>query len=99
MEGGVMRMRPIAGGLVIEPGETVTFQPGGLHLMLTGLHDPLRKGETLRLVLRFETSGEISIDMPVLAIGAKGPGRAGLAGETTAMKMPVVLIAIVMAAA
>lgn len=76
-DGGVMRMRPVAGGLVIEPGKTITFQPGGLHMMLTELQSPLRKGETLRLVFSFETSGEISLDVPVLSIGAKGPGHAG----------------------
>lgn len=81
MNNGVMRMRPITGGLVIGPGETVAFQPGGLHLMLTGLHSPLRKGERLRLVLSFEMSDEISINVPVLAIGAKGPDRAGQNGE------------------
>lgn len=95
MDGGVMRMRPVAGGIVIEPGETVTFQPGGLHLMLTGLQSPLRKDETLKLVLRFETAGEISVEVPVLSIGAKAPGHANLAGEAMAMNMTGSVIAAV----
>ena len=94
MDDGIMRMRPLAGGLVIEPGETVTFQPGGLHLMLTGLHSPLRQGETLRLVLRFETAGEISTDVPVLAIGAKGPGHTSLAGEPLPARVSSAIAAV-----
>lgn len=81
MEGGVMRMRPVAGGIAIAPEETVTLKPGGLHLMLTGLVSPLSKGETLTLTLRFETAGEISVDLPVLAIGAAGPDQTGRAGD------------------
>jgi len=81
MEGGIMRMRPVAGGVVIAPEETVTLAPRGLHLMLTGLASPLIKGETLRLTLRFETAGEISVDLPVLAIGAAGPNHSGRTGD------------------
>ena len=93
MDGGVMRMRPVAGGIVIAPGETVTFAPGGLHLMLTGLTGPLRKGEMLSLVLRFETAGEIGIDLPVLAIGAAGPDHSGQAGRAATLAMAAVVIA------
>ena len=31
MDNGVMKMRPIEGGLEIKPGETITFKPSGLH--------------------------------------------------------------------
>ena len=43
--------------------------------------NPLSKGETLRLTLRFETAGEISVDLPVLAIGAAGPNHSGRTGD------------------
>src|SRR6201994_4526290 len=33
MDGGVMKMRPVEGGLTIEPGKTVKLAPGGLPLM------------------------------------------------------------------
>ena len=35
MEGGVMKMRMVAGGLDIKPGQTVTLEPGGYHMMLS----------------------------------------------------------------
>jgi len=44
-EGGVMKMREIKGGLEIKPSETVSLQPGSLHLMLMGLTSPLEKGK------------------------------------------------------
>jgi copper(I)-binding protein len=32
-ENGLMKMRPVEGGLEIKPGETVTLKPGGDHMM------------------------------------------------------------------
>ena len=37
MDGGVMRMRAVDGGLAIAAGDSVTLAPGGLHIMLMGL--------------------------------------------------------------
>jgi copper(I)-binding protein len=45
---GVMTMRPVEGGLPIEPGRTVKFAPGGLHLMIVGLTAPLVEGDKVR---------------------------------------------------
>ena len=36
MENGVMKMRPVEGGLEIKPGETVELKPGSFHVMLMG---------------------------------------------------------------
>ena len=48
MEGGVMKMRPVEGGLEIKPGETVTLKPGGYHMMFVGLNHPLEQGKTVK---------------------------------------------------
>jgi copper(I)-binding protein len=53
MDGGVMRMRPIA-KLDVEPAGAVVLAPGGYHLMLEGLKKPLHKGEAVPLSLVFE---------------------------------------------
>ena len=45
LDKGIMTMRPIEGGLFIEPGKTVKFEPGGRHLMFIGLAAPFREGE------------------------------------------------------
>jgi copper(I)-binding protein len=70
---GVMTMRPVDGGLAIEPGRSVRFAPGGLHLMIIGLAAPLVQGDKVRVVLRFEKAGEVTVSFDVQAIGAPGP--------------------------
>ena len=73
-EGDVMRMRPVA-GVALPPGEAVTLQPGGLHVMLIGLKEPLVRGTEVPVTLRFETAGEITVMLHVEAAGARGPSR------------------------
>jgi hypothetical protein len=74
-EAGVMRMRRVD-GVPIPEGQAVRLEPGGYHLMLIGLTKPLRQGETIMLTVIFEKAGEITIEAPVLAVGAAGPGSA-----------------------
>ncbi len=62
---GVMRMRPLVDGLVIPAGETIAFEPGGLHVMMFGLGAPLAEGEVHRLRLTFEQAGEIEVAVNV----------------------------------
>ncbi len=78
MAGGVMRMRPVEGGLEIKPGDTVTLKPGGFHMMLTGLKAPLRQGKTLEVTLQVDNGGTAQVEFPVAPVGAPGPG--GTAG-------------------
>jgi copper(I)-binding protein len=70
---GVMTMRPVDGGLAIEPGRTVRFAPGGRHLMIIGLAAPLVQGDKVPVVLKFEKAGEITVSFDVQAMGAPGP--------------------------
>ena len=74
MDGAVMRMRALEGGLVLPPGQAVTLQPGGLHVMLEGLKAPLKQGGTVPLHLTFRTAPALDLDVPVQAVGAAGPG-------------------------
>jgi periplasmic copper chaperone A len=74
-DGEVMRMREVP-AIDIPPGQTVTLQPGGLHLMLVGLSRPLRQGETVPVTLRFERAGTVEVPLAVQAAGARGPGGA-----------------------
>ena len=73
MDKGVMKMRPLKGGLEIKPGETVTLKPGSFHVMFVGLKKPLRKGDHVKATLVFEKAGKGDVDFDVLAMGAK-PG-------------------------
>jgi periplasmic copper chaperone A len=76
MEDGVMKMRPVEGGLEIKPGETVTLKPGGYHVMLLNLSHPLEQGNTLKVTLKFDKAGTVDIESPIAAIGAPVPGAA-----------------------
>lgn len=57
MENEVMRMHPVE-ALTIPAGETLVLEPGGPHVMIMNLNEPLIEGETLPLLLRF-SSGEV----------------------------------------
>ncbi len=76
MAGGVMTMRPVA-TIEVTPGETVTLEPGGLHIMLTRLVRPLHEGETFAAELAFERAGTVHIEVLVAGPGALHSGAAG----------------------
>ena len=61
MDGGVMRMRAVDGGLVIAAGDSVTLAPGGLHIMLMGLNTDLRAGSQHEIMLVFEKAGQVTL--------------------------------------
>jgi copper(I)-binding protein len=79
---GVMTMRPVENGLMIEPGRTVKFAPGGLHLMFVGLLAPLKQGDQTPASLKFERAGEIKVFFEVQAMGAPPPGPLSNAAPT-----------------
>jgi len=83
---GVMTMRPLDKGLVIEPGKTVKLAPGGYHLMLLDLKSPLKQGDKLPVTLEFERAGKVSLSLDVQGIGAQGP--AGADGPMEMKKTP-----------
>lgn len=73
MDGGVMRMRPVAGGIAIPARGKVDLRPGSFHIMLIGLKAPLRPGESVPVTLRFSRAGTITARLAVQPIGAMGP--------------------------
>lgn len=79
-EGGIMKMRPVEGGLEIPPGGVVTLKPSGLHVMLMGLKYPLEQGKTVEVTLKFEQAGTVKVEFPIAAIGAAAPGAAAGGG-------------------
>jgi periplasmic copper chaperone A len=72
MDGGVMQMRPVDGGLEIPANGAVELKPGGLHLMLIGLQRPLAEGESVPVTLTFDDGTRIDA---VLAVRAMGGGH------------------------
>lgn len=54
MEGDVMKMKAVAGGLELPAGKTVELKPGGYHVMLMDLKAALPKDSTVPLTLMFK---------------------------------------------
>jgi copper(I)-binding protein len=70
MEGELMKMRPV-GVLDLPAGKTVELKPGGYHLMLMDLKQPLPADSTVPLVLLFRNalgvSSRLELKVPVKA--------------------------------
>ena len=86
MDNGVMKMRPVEGGLEIKPGETVALKPGGFHMMLLDLKHPLEPGQNVKATLKFDHAGTVDVEYPIAGIGAPAPGAAD-AGAGGSMMM------------
>ncbi len=74
MEGTTMRMRPVA-GIDLPAGKPVALTPGGYHVMMMDLKQPLKAGETVDLSLVVEGKDgkreTIAVKAPVRAMGAE----------------------------
>lgn len=66
-EGGMMKMRQVKDIEIKAKGETA-LQPGGLHVMLIGLKQPLQESENVMLKLTFEDNSNKEIAAPVRRI-------------------------------
>ena len=53
-DAGVMRMVELEDGIAIPSGATHQLAPGGDHIMLLGLTEPLEQGDTFELLLFFD---------------------------------------------
>ena len=69
MQGDVMKMSEVPGGIVIPPGATVELKPKSLHVMFMNLKAPVKEGETITGTLTFEKAGTVSVDYEVTAPG------------------------------
>jgi copper(I)-binding protein len=59
-----MTMREVE-SIELPGGEPVTFAPGGLHVMLVDLADPLEEGERFDLTLTFDGADDLVVDVEV----------------------------------
>lgn len=84
MQGDVMQMAPVEGGIVVPAKGSVALAPRGYHLMLMGLDQPFEAGECVRLTLHFEREGDLDIELSVGTVGQDGPPES----EHAMMEMP-----------
>ena len=76
--GGVARMEALSEGLVIPPGGSAVFKPGGNHMMLEGLSHPLKVGDKLSVTLSFDGQPATTAVFEVRASAPDGAMPAGM---------------------
>lgn len=72
---GIMRMQPASDGVEVPAGGEAALAPGGYHLMLIEIGEPLAEGERVPVTLRFEAAGEVETELAVGSLGARGPAE------------------------
>ena len=81
MDGDIMRMREVTGGLELPAGKAVDLKPGGYHVMLMDLKAALPKDATVPLTLVFkdgkgvESKLELKVPVAAAAPGGMAPGK------------------------
>jgi hypothetical protein len=73
MDGSVMKMRALPGGLALPAGKAVELKPGGYHVMLMDLKQPLKAGDQVPVTLVFEGADKkretVELKVPVRQLG------------------------------
>lgn len=87
-EQGVTKMRGVA-ALPVTPGKAVTLGPGGYHIMLVGLKQGLKEGDSFPVTLNFEHSGQLTATVTVQGMhGARSMGHDGMGDMTMPNRTP-----------
>lgn len=73
MEEGVMRMRPVA-RIELPAGKPVKLAPGGLHVMLVGIKQPLKPGDKVPLTLTVQRADLASRSIFTVQAEVRNPG-------------------------
>jgi copper(I)-binding protein len=67
-ENGVSSMKPVK-DVGIEPGKTVEFKPGGMHVMLFDIADTLKVGGTTEVTITLDNGDKASVPARIEALG------------------------------
>jgi len=73
MDGNIMKMRAVEGGLELPAGKTVELKPGGFHVMLMDLKAALPKDGTVPLTLVFKDAKGVESRMELKVPVATAP--------------------------
>lgn len=85
MEGDIMKMRAVQGGLDLPAGKTVELKPGGYHMMMMDLKAPLAKDSTVPLTLVFKDAKGVESKMELKVPVASGAPAGMAQGRPAAM--------------
>jgi copper(I)-binding protein len=75
MDGAMMTMAPVKGGLAIPAGGSVTLEPGGLHVMFVGIDAGFIEGEIVPLTLTFAKAGAVPATLTVRKPDSAAPAH------------------------
>jgi copper(I)-binding protein len=64
-EGGSSKMQQKEGGFPVPAQGMVELKPGGYHIMLMDLTEPLEEGDMVEVTVTFEKAGEVTLTLPV----------------------------------
>ena len=73
MNGDVMEMSPVEGGLEIPANGSVELAPSGYHLMFTGMAVPFKEGECVQIVLKFQSGVELPVELNIGGVAQDEP--------------------------
>jgi len=65
VESNMMMMRELKEGLPLPAGEAVELKPGGNHIMLMAVTEPLKAGDTVALTLTFASAPPLEVTAAV----------------------------------
>lgn len=83
------QMREMDGPLVVPAGGQAVLEPGGNHLMLMGVKEPVSAGETVKVSLKLMDGEKIDLgEIPVRSIGAGNENYGDVSGQTSGQDMP-----------
>jgi len=71
MVNDVMTMNMVS-SIPLKAGDELTFEPGGLHVMLVGIKQELKFGDEFELVLKFKNHADIKVTVKVQENGGMG---------------------------
>ena len=74
LKDGMMKMRRVE-SVMLPPHEDVLFAPGGKHIMLMGLKQPLAAGDQFALLLEFDQTEQALVEVVVQMVDAEGAGK------------------------
>ena len=77
---GVMKMRSVE-NVIVAADKPVLFEPGGYHVMLEGLREPLKAGAHFPLTLVFERAGPTTVDVVIESISTPAMHHGTMAGH------------------
>lgn len=75
MDGNVMKMTPIDGGLAVPAGATVEFKSGGKHVMLFDVSPKAEPGSKVPLTLTFASGATLSTEAVAQSPGGEHEGH------------------------